>query len=52
MEKMTSKTHQFKNAIRSYGTELICSTGVSGVQIFKLAKLLSEQRHFFLDPNL
>ena len=29
-EKMMSKTHQFKNAMRVYAAELICSTGVSG----------------------
>ena len=34
---MTSKTHWFKNAMRVYPAELICSTGVSGFQIFKLA---------------
>ena len=33
---MTSKTHQFKNAMRLYATELICSTRVSGFQIFEL----------------
>ena len=33
---MTSKTHWFKNAMRVYAAELICSTGVSGFQIFKL----------------
>ena len=32
---MTSKTHQFKNAMRVYAAELICSTGVSGFQTFK-----------------
>ena len=32
---MTSKTHQFKNAMRVSAAELICSTGVSGVQTFK-----------------
>ena len=35
-EKMTSKTHWFKNAMRMYAAELICSTGVLGFQIFKL----------------
>ena len=34
---MTSKAHQFKNAIRVYAAELrICSTGVLGFQTFKL----------------
>ena len=32
---MMSKTHQFKNAMRVYAAELICSTGVSGFQTFK-----------------
>ena len=32
---MTSKTHQFKNAMRVYAAELICSTGVSGFQTVK-----------------
>ena len=32
---MTSKTHQFKNAMRLYTAELICSAGVSGFQTFK-----------------
>ena len=32
---MTSKTHQFKNAMRAYAAELICSTGVWGFQTFK-----------------
>ena len=32
---MTSKTHLFKNAMRVYAAELICSTGVSGFQNFK-----------------
>ena len=32
---MTSKTHQFKNAMRVYVAELICSTGVSAFQTFK-----------------
>ena len=32
---MTSKTHQFKNAMRVYAAELICSKGVSGFQTFK-----------------
>ena len=33
---MTSKAHQFKNAIRVCAAELICSTGVLGFQTFKL----------------
>ena len=33
---MTSKTHKFKNAMRVYAAELICSTGVLGFQTFKL----------------
>ena len=32
---MTSKTHYFKNAMRVYAAELICSTRVSGYQTFK-----------------
>ena len=32
---MTSKTHYFKNAMRMYAAELICSTGVSGFQTLK-----------------
>ena len=32
---MTSKTHWFKNAMRVYVAELICSTRVSGFQTFK-----------------
>ena len=32
---MTSKTHLFKNAMRVYAAELICSTGVSDFQTFK-----------------
>ena len=32
---MTSKAHQFKNAMRVYATELTCSTGVLGFQTFK-----------------
>ena len=34
---MTSKAHSFKNAMRMYAAELICSTGVLGFQTFKLA---------------
>ena len=34
-EKMTTKTHWFKNAMRVYVAELMCSTGVSGFQTFK-----------------
>ena len=33
---MTSKTHCFKNSMCVYAAELMCSTGVSGFQIFKL----------------
>ena len=32
---MTSKTHQFKNAMHVYMAELICSMGVSGFQTFQ-----------------
>ena len=32
---MTSKTHQFKNAMHVYAAELICSTRVLGFQTFK-----------------
>ena len=32
---MTSSTHLFKNAMRVYAAELICSTGVLGFQTFK-----------------
>ena len=34
---MTSKAHQFKNAMRVYAAELPCSTGGLGFQTFKLA---------------
>ena len=34
-EKVTSKTHLFKKAMRVYAAELICSTEVSGFQTFK-----------------
>ena len=34
---MMSKAHQFKNVIRVYAAELICSTGVLGFHTFKLA---------------
>ena len=34
---MTSKAHLFKNAIRVYAAELICSTGVLGFQTFNFA---------------
>ena len=37
---MTSKTHSLKNAMRVYATELICNTGVSGFQTFKLVLIL------------
>ena len=33
---MTSKTHQFKIAVRVHAPKLICSTGVSNFQTFKL----------------
>ena len=33
---MTSKAHQFKNAMRVHAPKLICSTGVSNLQTFKL----------------
>ena len=33
---MASKTQWFKNAIRLYAAELICSTGLSGFQTFNL----------------
>ena len=33
---MKSKAHYFKNAIRVYAAESICSTGVLGFQTFKL----------------
>ena len=32
---MTSKTHEFKNAMYVYAAKSICSTGVSGFQTFK-----------------
>ena len=34
---MTSKVHYFKNAMRVYAAESICSTGVLGFHTFKLA---------------
>ena len=34
---MTSKAHQFKNAMHVYAAELICSTGVLSIHTFKLA---------------
>ena len=34
---MTSKAHLFKNAMRVYAAELICSMGVLGFHTFKLA---------------
>ena len=34
---MTSKTHLFKNSMRVYAAELICSTGLLGFQTFKPA---------------
>ena len=33
---MTSSTHEFKNAMRVHAPKLICSTGVSNFQTFKL----------------
>ena len=32
---MTSTTHYFKNAMRVYAAELMCSMGVLGFQTFK-----------------
>ena len=32
---MMSKSHRFKNVMRVYAAELICSTGVLGFQTFK-----------------
>ena len=32
---MTSTTHSFKNAMRVYAAELICSTGLLGFRTFK-----------------
>ena len=40
---MTSKTHWIKNAMRVYAAELICSTGVSGFQTFKLVFCISNK---------
>ena len=34
---MRSKAHQFKNAMRVYAAELICSTAVLGIHTFKFA---------------
>ena len=34
---MTSKAHQFKNAMRVYAAELICSTGVLGFHTLNIA---------------
>ena len=42
---MTSKTHKFKNAMRLYATELLCNTGVSGFQIFKLVFCIHNKLH-------
>ena len=33
---MTSSTHKLKNAMRVHAPKLICSTGVSNFQTFKL----------------
>ena len=40
---MTSTTHLFKNAMRVYAAELICSTGVLGFQTFLKRNLLYMQ---------
>ena len=42
---MTSKTHWFKNAVRVYAAELICSTEVSAFQIFKLVFCIFNNLH-------
>ena len=42
---MTSKAHQFKNAMRVYAAELICSTGVLGFQTFKLGFFIFNKLH-------
>ena len=42
---MTSKTHQFKNAMRMYAAELICNTGVSGFRKFKLVFCIYNKPH-------
>ena len=40
---MTSKAHQFKNAMRVYAAELTRSTGVLGFQTFKLALCINNK---------
>ena len=42
---MMSKAHKFKNTIRVYAAELICSTGLLGFQIFKLTFRIYNRRH-------
>ena len=42
---MTSTAHLFKNSVRVYATELICSTGVLGCQTFKLAFCIYNRLH-------
>ena len=42
---MTSKAHKFKNVMRVYAAELICSTGVLGFQTFKLAFCIYNRLH-------
>ena len=40
---MTSKTHYFKNAMRVHAPKLICSTGVSNFQTFKLVVCMNNK---------
>ena len=42
---MTSKAHQFKNAMRVYAARLICITGVLGFQTFKLKLCIYNKLH-------
>ena len=42
---MTSKAHKFKNAMRVYAADLICSTGVLGFQTSKLASCIFNKQH-------
>ena len=42
---MTSKTQWFKNAMHVYVAELLCSTGVSGFQTFKLVCCIYNKLH-------
>ena len=42
---MTSKAHQFENAMRVYAAELVSSTGVLGFQTFKLAFCIYNKLH-------